>query len=65
MVQRFGDPKPAYFLKNIRDGHGNWVIDESKPNINLIAKRLIEVPNGCMDIKWILSVPSESDRLST
>lgn len=42
-VKRSGGPKPAYFIKNIRDDQGNWVTDEAKPNINLITKRLMEV----------------------
>lgn len=53
------------FIKNVRDGHGNWVTDEMEPNLRLISKRLAEMPTGSMKDDWVFSIPRESNKMST
>lgn len=64
-TQRSGNLSPAFFIKNVRDGKGNWVTDEMKPNISFISKRLAEMPTDGMGDDWVFSIFSESNRMST
>lgn len=43
-TKRSGGLVRAFFIKNVRDGDGNWLTNEMKSNLSLISKRLTEVP---------------------
>lgn len=64
-TQNFYGYSPAFFIKNARDGEGNWVSDEKELNIRLISKRLAEMPTEGMGDDRVFSIPCEFDRKST